>query len=151
MDKEFLETFPYYIGLSELAIRLCKENKDDYTYSISHERINSKDFYSPDNILIDYKVRDVAEYIKISFFEDKLDFDEIINYINTTVLKKGDYILLFARLLFPTYIYDCIENNYDTKKYISRINQYEQFLNKIYSLITTRTYIPKIYWLIKIA
>lgn len=149
IDKEFLETFPYYIGLSELAIRLCKENKEDSTYSICHDRINSRDFYSPDNIIIDYKVRDIAEYIKLSFFEDKLNLEEVYDFFNNTILKRGDYVLLFARLLFPTYIYDCIENNTDTKKYISKINQYENLLNEIYYYISSRTYIPKIYWLIK--
>lgn len=150
INKEILEIFPYYIGLSELAIRIYKENKYETTYSICHNRLVSpNDFYSPDNIVTDYKVRDIAEYIKRSFFNNELNINELINVIERMYLKEGDYVILYARLLFPTYFFDCIENGEDIKLYSSKINLYEDLLNKIYYYFNTKINLPKIEWLIK--
>ncbi len=149
-DKEYLDVFPYYIGLSEIAIRLYKEAGTNGTYGICHNRlINDEEFYSPDNIIIDYKVRDIAEYIKILFFRDKLEIENIVEQLNKIYLSNTDYMLLFARLFFPTYFFDCLENNGNINVYISRINQYEQFLSYIYCYLKEKAYIPKIDWLKK--
>lgn len=150
VNKEILEVFPYYIGLSELAIRIYKENNAETTYSICHNRLNNpNDFYSPDNIITDYKVRDIAEYIKISFFNETLDFKELIFNIEHMLFKEGDYALLYARLLFPTYFFDCIESDQNVKFYSSKINQYELLLNRMYYYLSTKGPVPKIDWLIK--
>lgn len=149
-NKECLVVFPYYVGLSELAIRFYKETDGKGTCSICHDRLNSsEDFYSPDNIIIDYKVRDIAEYIKISFFNDRLDLTELFSNLDQLFLNSADYHLLYARLLFPTYFYDALEANEDLTVYISKIEQYEQLLNEIYYYLKMRTNIPKIDWLIK--
>ena len=149
-DKEYLDVFPYYIGLSEIAIRIYKEAGTNGTYGICHNRlINDEEFYSPDNIITDYKVRDVAEYIKILFFRDNLRIDDIIDNLSNIYLSNTDYMLLFARLFFPTYFFDCLETNSNLNIYISRINQYEQFLNDMYFYLKERSYIPQIDWLIK--
>lgn len=149
-NKECLTVFPYYIGLSELAIRVCKEAGEYGTYSVCHDRLTCSDlFYSPDNIIIDYKVRDIAEYIKNEFFNNSLDFNNIIESLNKLFLNKADYYLLYARLLFPTYFYDCIENNENINFYIDKINQYEKLLNHIYFYLQTKVNMPKIDWLIK--
>lgn len=149
-NKDILEVFPYYIGLSEIAIRIYKDNDLDTSYSICHNRLkNYYDFYSPDNIITDYKVRDIAEYIKMKFFLDKIELKKLFLFIDNMNLKSGDYVLLYSRLLFPTYFYDCIENNENIGIYTARINQYERFLNEIYFYLSSKTLIPKIDWLIK--
>ena len=149
-DMDVLEVFPYYVGLSELAIRIYKENTEEVTYSICHNRLSNEiDFYSPDNIIIDYKVRDIAEYIKYSFFNDILNEEELFYMLSNIYMKNGDYILLYSRLLFPTYFFDSLENNEDVKIYSSKINQYERLLNKIYYILNAKYRIPKIEWLIK--
>ncbi len=149
-DSDVIDYFPYYVGLSEIAIRLYKENTFDSTISICHDRIcNNIDFYSPDNIIIDYKVRDIAEYIKYTFFNDTLDEEELMYIFNSIYMKKGDYFLLYSRLLFPTYFFDAIEKKDDISMYISKINQYERLLNKIYYILSSKIKLPKIEWLIK--
>lgn len=149
-DKELLEVFPYYIGLGELAIRLYNEAGKNKTYCICHDRLVSEyDFYSPDNIIADYKVRDIAEYIKIAFFNNDLTINEVFLNLNKIMLSADDYMILYARLLFPTYIFDCIESNGNCSKYISKINQFELLLNEIYNYISLKNNIPKIDWLIK--
>ena len=149
-DKECMSVFPYYIGLSELAIRLYKEIDGDGTYSICHDRlISDNDFYSPDNIITDYKVRDIAEYIKISFFNETINLNEVFEALDHIVLTPVDYQLLYSRLLFPTYFYDCLENNENLSKYTSKINQFEDLLNEMFYYLKVKANIPKIDWLIK--
>lgn len=149
-DKNVIECFPYYIGLGELAIRIYNENKYPVTTSLSHYRLNSEvDLMSPDNIIFDYKVRDFAEYIKNNFFNDRLDINKVLFNLSKVNLQTGDYMILYARLLFPTYFFDCIENNGNIKKIISKVNLYENLLKQIYYLFRSKIDIPKIDWLIK--
>ena len=70
-------TVDYYIGLGENAITYMKELNDNInssSLSITHRRIgvNSTmfDLYNPLNLIIDYKVRDVSEYLKDAFFNN---------------------------------------------------------------------------------
>lgn len=149
-DKELLQVYPYYIGLSENAIRLFKEKEYDGNKSITHKRIESNDdLYIPSNIIIDYRVRDASEYIKYNFFNDTLDINRVFNKINSINYNNGDYYLLFTRLLFPTYFFDLLESNKKITIYSSKINQYELLLNKIYNYLNSYTKIPYIEWLIK--
>ena len=68
-------TVDYYIGLGENAIEYIKElseEKMNTNLSVTHRRIGANstlfDLYNPLNLVIDYKVRDIAEYIKDVFF-----------------------------------------------------------------------------------
>ena len=142
------ESIYYYIGLGENAISYLKNNYnyEKNNYVVSHRRINVKkgsiEFYNPINFIIDNKVRDISEYIKESFFNDKLDIHEIKLYLNNINLSKNDYILLFSRLLFPSYYFDVydeiINNNLNEEKIINIIEKnsiYEEFLRNIYIFI----------------
>jgi len=150
VNIEFRRFFPYYIGLSENAIKYYTENNGNYTMCFSHNRLNDLIyFYCPDNIFIDCISRDIAEYIKYSFFKNKLNILELNEIINEVAFTRDDAILLFSRLLFPTYFFDCIESKNDFRLYFSKINQYEELLNKIYNLLNKVYGIPKIEWLIK--
>ena len=62
---------------------------------ISHKRLKPTDkvdsLYNPLNIIYDYRVRDVAEYIKNSFWADNHNiYNELNNYLykNRLSLKK---------------------------------------------------------------
>ena len=85
----------YYIGLGENAIQyfntVVLNNRGNIEISICHKRINSNstlfDLYNPLNLIIDYKVRDISEYIKSSFFNNN-------NNINNTMDK------IFSRYYF---------------------------------------------------
>lgn len=149
-NKELLVIFPYYIGLSELAIRINKEVSSNVSLSVCHNRLDKEyEFFCPDNIIIDYKVRDIAEYIKNKFFNDSLNLMEVLGVVNQMNLTDNDYKLLFSRLLFPTYFFDCIEFNKDITKYTSKANQYEIILFNIYNSFRYKTNMPTIEWIIK--
>ena len=124
------------------------------------------DLYNPFNLVIDYKVRDVAEYIKSVFFygenscvEGVVNSENMIvdkcNIILERIFKK--YIfdnealkLLFARLLFPSYYFDLYENVIDNSLnenviscIIKKSSAYEEFLKTI----LLKTPIPYVEWL----
>ena len=69
--------------------------------------------------------------------------------MDTISLSIGDYIMLYSRLLFPTYFFDCIEFNKNCYTIYSKINQYEKLLNEIYYIIRKRCDLPPVEWLIK--
>ncbi len=155
------ESFCYYAGLAETAITLLKNNLEithRSNYSISHRRIKYKfnfiELYNPLNFVIDYKVRDIAEYIKSAFFNE-VDLNyELIEYINNYQLTSNECILLFARLLFPTFYFDIYEQiisgNINEEKLlyvIKKTNDYEMFLKKIYFEFRNYNFIPEIEWL----
>lgn len=132
-NKEILEIAPYYIGLSELAIRIFKENEYPISYGISHRRINSfYDFFCPDNIIVDCIARDYSEYFKTIFFKKReVTIYQVMEMVNKISFKPGDYIVFFSRMLFPTYYYDCIESSMEMSVYTSKIGQYEVLLANI--------------------
>ncbi len=165
------KTIDYYLGLAENAISYVKDIKTPASLiSICHRRIGVTstlfDLYNPFNLVIDYKVRDVAEYIKSVFFygenscvEGVVNSENMIvdkcNIILERIFKK--YIfdnealkLLFARLLFPSYYFDLYENVIDNSLnenviscIIKKSSAYEEFLK----IILLKTPIPYVEWL----
>lgn len=151
------ESFAYFIGLSENAIQILKSinNKQVANY-ISHKRINCDDdlieFYNPLNIIIDSRIRDASEYFKSCFFKDKLVFEEIDNYIN--ILNSNEKEIFLARMFYPSYYFDIyekvIEGIVDEKNIInvlSKINDYEILLKRIYNSIRNNYDFISIEWL----
>ena len=111
-------TIDYYLGISENAIFYLKNVVSNYegnvSLSVCHKRIgvNSTlfDLYNPLNLIIDYKVRDIAEYIKDAFFNDK-DVNNILRIIYSNYyFDKLNLSLLLSRFLFPSYFYDMFES-----------------------------------------
>ena len=161
------ETFSYYIGMAENAILYAKntiiETKPELSDSlvISHRRINNLttlfDLYNPLDFVIDYRVRDIAEYIKFKFFYNKGNlWEEINNYFINNKISTFSVRMLFARLLYPTYYFDLydqiLEGSYDEKELhyiIKKQEEYEEFLGDIYHYLSLRYSIPPIEWLIK--
>ncbi len=165
------KTIDYYLGLAENAISYVKDIKTPASLiSICHRRIGVTstlfDLYNPFNLVIDYKVRDIAEYIKSVFFygenscvEGVVNSENMIvdkcNIILERIFKK--YIfdnealkLLFARLLFPSYYFDLYENVIDNSLnenviscIIKKSSAYEEFLK----IILLKMPIPYVEWL----
>ena len=147
----------YYIGLAENAITyfnmLDLNNVELY---ISHRRINKESIYNPLELILDYKVRDIGEYIKQNFFYKNMSIYEIKNYLGLLNLNNMDYILLYVRLLYPSYyfdVYDKIINENEDEKEINKIIElnslYEELLYEIYALIRKKINILGIDWINK--
>lgn len=153
-------TVDYYIGLGENAIEYIKElseEKMNTNLSVTHRRIGANstlfDLYNPLNLVIDYKVRDIAEYIKDVFFNSDIDVYKILNELfSKAIFDKSTLSLLFSRLLFPSYYFDLYENILEMDlneniilNIIKKSTSYEKFL---YFLMQNWS-LYKIEWLVK--
>lgn len=164
-SKYFLiyNTLDYYIGLGENAISYLTNNKVLFNHVVlSHRRIDSKensfDFYNPLNYILDSRSRDVADYIKILFFDEKVSYESIILFLKYANLNREEYILLFGRLLYPTYYFDMIdriifleEDENILKKILKRNEAYIHLLKKMFYYVNyeLKMNIPVIEWIIK--
>ena len=149
------ESINYYIGLAINAISYFnKLDLSNLPLYIEHRRIEKDDIYNPLELVIDYKVRDVAEYIKNSFFSKKMTLLEIIEYIEKVKLNNMEYLLLYVRLLYPSYYFDIYEeiiNNGENENkllgIIKLFSLYEKVLYEVYLYIKNKTNIIGLEWI----
>ena len=130
-------------------------------YYISHKVLRPTDkvdsLYNPLNIIYDYRVRDVAEYIKNSFWADNHNiYNELNNYLYKSNLSLNEVKLLISRVLFPSFYFDLYEDIFNYNKdekilnnIISRIDEYEEYLNSIIIYFKRFYPIDEIEWLKK--
>lgn len=159
-----INTFNYYIGMAENAISMYnRANKlsDEVKYSINHRRIGypnyAINYLDPTNMIIDVRIRDVAEYIKARFFNDKLSIKETSILIERYNFNVKEMHFLYARLFYPTYYFDIFEDNIvneiEEKKIISILEKhkdYEKFLNDFYNYYKTNYALYEIEWVKKL-
>lgn len=153
------ESFSYYIGLGETAIQLVNSlEKTNVPLVYAHRRIEEGhkqyDLYNPLNLTVDYSVRDIAEYLKNSFFSGKDITNELTYYLNNVNLSTYEYFLFLARLIYPTYYFDLYEeiitdrkDDKEIKKITNKVDDFENIIKKIYHYYKTFLPVPKIDWL----
>lgn len=157
-----LNSFSYYVGLAENAIEYFNMINliDNNKLVLAHKRIfypnTSLNYYNPINLIVDYKVRDIGEYIKSKFFSGEDTLKEVKLLVEKNVLTDKEYNLLFTRLLYPSYYFDevtsIIENQKEEDyllKYVDKVNEYEVFLKKTFDLLSKKSNMIKINWIIK--
>lgn len=166
-DKSIiLNSFGYYVGMAENAISYVnKINKvigiSEYdNITLSHRRIfypnTNLNYYNPLSFIFDLEVRDIAESLKIGFFNNEDSILDLRTYLKSRKLTSYSYHMLYARLLYPSYYFDIYENimnnNLDEEKIIpiiNKVNDYELFLNMAYFEISKYTNLERIDWIIK--
>ena len=160
---QVVNSFNYFIGLSENAISYYNniDIDNNMMYYISHKVLRPTDkvdsLYNPLNIIYDYRVRDVAEYIKNSFWTDNHNiYNELNNYLYKNNLSLNDVKLLISRVLFPSFYFDMYEEifNYNKEEkilnnIINRIDEYEEYLDSIIIYFKKFYPIDEIEWLKK--
>lgn len=149
-DKyELVQSFNYFCGLAENAISIMKKcERKGYVKKnfICHKRIyypnNTINYYDPTCYIIDYKARDVAEYIKSYFFKSKESkYDDIKRIIEKFALNSDDFEIMYARLTFPTAYFDYFEKNIfsnkleysESKNNVDDIYRYKNLLKELYN------------------
>lgn len=166
MNKdELIQSFDYYMGLAENAIAIMKkiENKSEAKKEyVCHRRIyypnNTINYYDPTNYVIDYKSRDIAEYIKSWFFkEENVKKSEIESFIKKYKLNNLDLLILYARLIYPTYYFDVFEDlilskdNAEAKQkllnIINKTKKYQQTITDIFEIYVQDSTLPYIKWI----
>ena len=160
---QVVNSFNYFIGLSENAISYYNniDIDNNMMYYISHKVLRPTDkvdsLYNPLNIIYDYRVRDVAEYIKNSFWTDNHNiYNELNNYLYKNNLSLNEVKLLISRVLFPSFYFDMYEEifNYNKEEkilnnIINRIDEYEEYLDSIIIYFKKFYPIDEIEWLKK--
>jgi len=116
--SELYPVFQYYIGIGEETIMYLKSinDKHDDLPTIQHYRLRLCSdlyyYYDPTNVVIDHCSRDIAEYIK-SMIISHNNIDEFIvildEYLNSHIFSNHDIKMMYARILFPTFFFDYIE------------------------------------------
>lgn len=121
------DSINYFIGIWENGISYYNNNVTlSNLKCVCHKRIYADmdlfEFLNPLNFVIDYKERDIGEYIKSFVLNNNYTTDKIDSFLNG--FKRDNIILLIDRLLFPSYYFDLYEN-------IILDNLEEENLNKI--------------------
>ena len=132
------ESINYYIGIWENAISYYNNNiiLDNNFKCVCHKRLSSKtdllSFLNPLNLVIDYKERDVSEYIKSFIFNEKYTEKNIETFLNKVPINRGNIIRLIARILFPSNYFDLYESiiyeNVSEEKIKSLIDNKKNYL-----------------------
>lgn len=160
-----VDSFNYFVGMAENAIsyynNLSNEEVDNNSLVISHRIININDtvyaIYDPVNIIIDHKARDIAEYIKYSFFSDNTNiFKELNVYFKYNYYTKDDVVMLLARVLYPSFYFNMYEDimiNSKEEKIItnitSKLDKYELYLARVFKYFNNFYNLPVPEWLNK--
>ena len=162
LDNEYpllRSSINYFIGMAENAISYVYNTyhslqpKSD-NLVISHRRIRDKDFNNPLNLIVDYRSRDIAEYLKYIFFNNDYDYIKIKDLLSHLNLDQFSCQLIYGRLLFPTYYFDkyneIISNNLVEEEILSvikRSEEYEDYIINIYMIINQLFSIERVDWL----
>lgn len=166
--SQFGKNFPllrsviyYYIGLAETAISLVLSiSNDNFNLTIAHRRVSGKyklqDLYNPLNFIIDSRIRDLSEYCKEKFYLSGIDIDKLKGLIQFYRFSNSEAVLFLARMLYPTYFFDCYQDiilgeldEIEINKYLVKAIEYQKFLKYIYFYLKQSYKIPEIEWIKK--
>ena len=156
------ESFDYFVGLAENAISYLVNTKLELKPTIYDQKVVSHNnieisLNEPSNLILDHKARDVAEYIKYSFFNNNQNiFNELNEYFYHNYYSPYGIRVLFSRILYPSFYFNTYDKIISGKveekelnKIISKINNYEIYLYNIYLYLRKYYNIPSVEWLKK--
>jgi spore coat protein YutH len=164
-ERMFIESFPYYLGLTENAIQYLVDSEIDETPgesdngTVCHERFTSavwgKDMLlkNPMDWVFDHRSRDLAEWTRSVYHESKHTHHPLIrkfyaDYQALAPLTAFGWRLLYSRLLFPLHYFECIEEYYIVQseqgkkgqeerlyKHLQTSTEYEAFLREFFQIV----------------
>ena len=152
------ESIEYFIGLAETALSYyeynCKNINKNVT--ICHRRIYNNGYFNPLNVIIDYKERDIGEFLKYLFWHHADRCKDIDKIIEMLISSNKNMSLVYSRMIYPSFyfdIYDDIVNSRERPekmlKIINRISEYEEYLNYVQLKIREKIEIQEISWIKK--
>ena len=156
------ESFDYFVGMGENAISYLVNTKKEVKPNFYDKKVLSHNnlynsLFDPLNIILDHKARDLAEYIKLSFFNNNQNiFKELDEYFYYNHYSFYGMRILFARIMYPSFYFKLYDEILSKKKeekelnsIIKRIDEYELYLSNIYFYLRKYYDIPMIEWLKK--
>ena len=85
---------------------------------LCHFSIIVNNFNNPLNIIVDYRSRDISEYLKYVFFAKDYDYIKIKKFLMELKLNEFELQLVYGRMLFPTFYFDVYDDVLLQKKRI---------------------------------
>ncbi|MBE6140886.1 MAG: hypothetical protein E7172_05080 [Firmicutes bacterium] len=156
------ESINFYIGIWENAISYYNTNiiGEKGNKCVCHKRINAKtdmlSFLNPLNLIIDYKERDISEYIKSYIMNEKYTNNDIYLFLNYIPKERNSVLRFIARTLFPSNYFDlyeeiisCTMNEDDIVKVITNKKNYLTLLKIVFNYYENQN-VPQIEWIGKI-
>lgn len=163
--KKIYPLFHYFIGIAENSLLYLKQSEKEEIKDvtdqlvISHNRLNLNynlyDYYDPTNVIIDHASRDVGEYLKSCFVNKVWDLDLIKEYLKKHSFSKYGIRIMFARILFPSFFFDYIEEMITNNSEIdllyieARADEFINFIKQISMFFVEEYNIPEIPWIMK--
>ena len=144
--KEIDSSIDYFIGIWENAISYYNDTISNKNKKyVAHIRIENDmdllEYLNPINFVIDYKERDIGEYLKTYVINNNYTENMIVTILKYT--NQEGIVLLISRLLFPSYYFDLYENIIEGKTKEEEINV---IVKKHYNVLNLIKYIFKKYW-----
>lgn len=148
----------YYIGIWENAISYFNYNANtNIKKYICHKRIpfnmDLYEFLNPLNFVVDFKERDIGEYLKSFVINNNFSYSSLDKCFNN--LSRDSIILIISRFLFPSYFFDIYEDiiidKLDEKNIIEIVNKRNIILIVLKHIFNTYAdiNIPYISWIKK--
>jgi len=160
-----LNTYGMFSGLAENAILYFNLTKSTFDYesvvAIVHNRMKYPcyqiDYNNPLNFVIDYNVRDIAEYIKAYMISEDYELENVLLLLDKLNTNNLMFNLLYSRLLYPTFYFDVydkiiLEDGFDSdiEFVIDIVPRYLDMLKQIYMKFRFKYNMFNIEWLSKI-
>lgn len=162
--KTILNTYGLFEGLAENAILYFNLSKKRFTekeeVAIVHNRMKypcyAIDYNNPINLIIDYNVRDISEYIKSYIISENFNYKNVILLLDKLNTNNLMFNILYSRLLYPTFYFDIFDKiildngkDYDIIPIINKTNDYIFTLKEIHKHFKNRYNMFEIEWLNK--
>lgn len=124
----------YAIGLALNALQYLADLQIDFQTqqfpsTLTHRRLKKMDkfnLFNPFNLIIDHSSRDLAELYK----NDLIDFDNLFKLCQKYYYSVAEYEYLLARLFYPTFIFDIVEDIATDKQVYDHNNEIYQAIQK---------------------
>lgn len=160
-----LNSFGMFSGLAENAILYFNLSKKTFTDSevvgIVHNRMRYPcyliDYNNPLNFVVDYNIRDIAEYIKSYLLSSDYEVDNVVKLLDRLNINSLMFNLLYSRLLYPTFYFDIFDRiiledgvDNDIVDVLNVVDKYLDMLNKVYLRYKDKYNMFNVEWLNKI-
>ena len=160
-----LNSFGMFAGMAENAVlyfNLTKKKfNDSEVVGIVHNRMNYPcylvDYNNPLNLVIDYNIRDIAEYIKAYLLSNEYELNNVLLLLERLNVNNLMFNLLYSRLMYPTFYFDIFDKiiledgkDNDIVDILNMVDKYLDMLNKVYLKFKDRYNMLNVEWLNKI-
>lgn len=160
-----LNSFGMFSGLAENAILYFNLSRNAFNDSevvgIVHNRMKYPcyliDYNNPLNFVVDYNIRDIAEYIKSYLLSSNYEVDNVFLLLDRLNINSLMFNLLYSRLLYPTFYFDIFDRiiledgvDNDIVDVLNVVDKYLDMLNKVYLRYKDKYNMFNVEWLNKL-